>query len=93
MMNIDLKFIRGPSYSVLEEEGITMLCKEEGGGTNVTTMARPLEAEARACCPCGITHPTCLVQVFFHAGFDKMCTSITAFDFFVHGQGGARWHS
>ena len=64
-----------------------MLFKEESGGADATTMARSLEAEARSCCPCGITRLTCLVQAFFNAGFDKMCTSITAFEFFVHPQG------
>ena len=58
-----------------------MLCKEEDGGADATTMARPLEAEARACCPCDITRPTCLVQTLFHAGFDKICTSSTTFEF------------
>ena len=64
MTDIDLEFIRCPSSSVLDEKGITMLCKKESGGTDAATMAHPLEAEARACCPCGITRTTCLVQAF-----------------------------
>ena len=63
-----------------------MLCKEDGDGPDATTMVCPLKAKARACYPCGITRLACLVQLYLHAGFDKMCTRITAFEFFVHHQ-------